>query len=437
VAFARATGILHRETNPFNARRLTQRHGDRVLVQNPPTLPLPQAELDAAYDLPYARRPHPAYAEAIPAFEMIKDSVTVMRGCFGGCTFCSITMHQGRTIQSRSARSVIDEVKLLAKAPGFKGTISDVGGPTANMYEMRCTRPDVEAKCRRLSCVHPTVCKLLGTDHAPTIGLLRSARAVPGVKRVHVASGVRMDLAARDDAYVEELAKHHVGGHLKVAPEHTSDVVLTAMKKPPQHTFEAFAAKFAKASAAAKKEQYLVPYFIASHPGSTVEEMISLAQFLKRSGYRPRQVQDFIPAPMDVATCMYHTGLDPMTLEPVPVAKKIKDRAAQRALVQFFEPRNWFTVRRALLEAGRGDLIGDRPECLIPATPPPEALEARRDAAARAAARTDDAEEGSDDPATDATYTHAKDAGTLPTVKRTGTGYRPHRRTARRRERER
>ena len=446
VSFARATGMLHRETNPFNARRLLQRHGDRVVVQNPPTLPLPEAELDAAYDLPYARRPHPSYAEPIPAFEMIKDSVTVMRGCFGGCTFCSITMHQGRTIQSRSERSVLDEVRRLATSPGFKGTVSDVGGPTANMYRMRCTRPEVEAKCRRLSCVHPTVCRLLGTDHAPTVRLLRATRAVPGVKRVHVASGVRMDLAARDEAYVEELAKHHVGGHLKVAPEHTSDVVLNAMKKPPQRTFEDFAAKFAAASARAGKEQYLVPYFIASHPGSTVDEMVSLAQFLKRSGYRPRQVQDFIPAPMDVATCMYHTGLDPMTLEPVPVAKKLKDRAAQRALVQFFEPRNWFTVRRALLEAGRGDLVGDRPECLIPANPPPEAIEARRTAAQRAAGRAERAEEGSDDPATDATYTHAKDAGTRPTVAppirppsgdRKPTGYRPHRRSARRRERER
>ena len=439
VAFARATGSLHRETNPLNARRLVQRHGDRVLVQNPPTLPLGEAELDAAYDLPYARRSHPSYAEPIPAFEMIKDSVTIMRGCFGGCTFCSITMHQGRTIQSRSERSVLDEVKLLAKSPGFKGTISDVGGPTANMYRMRCTRPDVEAKCRRLSCIHPTVCKLLGTDHAPTISLLRSARAVRGVKRVHVASGVRMDLAARDDAYVEELAKHHVGGHLKVAPEHTSDVVLTAMKKPPQHTFEAFAAKFAAASERAGKEQYLVPYFIASHPGSTVDEMISLALFLKRSGYRPRQVQDFIPAPMDVATCMYHTGLDPMTLEPVPVAKKLKDRAAQRALVQFFEPRNWFTVRRALLEAHRADLIGDRPECLIQSAPPPEAIEARRRAAERAGGPGDPDEEGADDPATDATYVHAKDAGTRPAVNRTPGkgGYRPHRPSARRRERER
>jgi uncharacterized radical SAM protein YgiQ len=357
---------------------------------------------------------------------MIKDSVTIMRGCFGGCTFCSITMHQGRIIQSRSERSILDEVKGLAASPSFRGTVSDLGGPTANMYRMRCTRPEVEAKCRRLSCIHPTVCKLLGTSHAPTTALLRASRAVPGVKRVNVASGIRMDLAREDDAYLDEMARHHVGGHLKVAPEHVSDTVLSAMKKPPQKTFEEFAERFAAASERAGKEQYLVPYFIASHPGSTVKEMIELAVFLKRSGYRPRQVQDFIPAPMDVATCMYHTGLDPFSMTPVPVVKRLKDRVAQRALMQFFEPRNWFVVRRALLDAGRGDLIGSGPECLIPSTPPREALEARRRAAEDAP--QDDARESFAESPADATYVHAEDAGTRPTV-----GYRPHRKGARRR----
>src|SRR5262245_57170186 len=417
LAFARMTALHHHETNALNARRVVQRHGDRLLVQNPPTLPLSETELDAAYDLPYSRAPHPRYAERIPAFEMIRDSVTIMRGCFGGCTFCSITMHQGRPIQSRSERSVLDEVKAIASREGFKGTISDVGGPTANMYRMRCTRPDVEAVCRRLSCIHPTICPLLGTDHAPTVDLLRRARAVPGVKRVHVASGIRMDLAARDPAFVEELAAHHVGGHLKVAPEHVSDAVLSTMKKPPQRTFEAFSKEFAKASKKAGKVQYRVPYFIASHPGSGVEEMIELALFLKQQGYRPRQVQDFIPAPMDVATCMWHTGMDPFTGRPVKVAARVRDRAVQRALMQFFEPRNWFVVRKALLDAGRGDLIGDRRECLIPATPPPEAIEARRREAA---------DEGGDAP----TYVHAEDAGTARTV-----GYRPHRSGPRRQER--
>jgi uncharacterized radical SAM protein YgiQ len=417
LAFARMTALHHHETNPLNARRVVQRHGDRLLVQNPPTLPLTEKELDAAYDLPYARAPHPSLGDAVPAFDMIRDSVTIMRGCFGGCTFCSITMHQGRIMQSRSERSVLAEVKRVAEGPGFKGTVSDLGGPTANMYRMRCTKPEVESVCRRLSCIHPTICPLLGTDHAPTIDLLRKARAVPGVKRVLVASGVRMDLAARDEAYVEELVLHHVGGHLKVAPEHVDDGVLNAMKKPAQRTFEAFQEKFREATKRAGKEQYLVPYFIASHPGCTVKEMISLAEFLKQNGYRPRQVQDFIPAPMDVATCMWHTGLDPMSMRPVAVAKRLRDRGVQRALMQFFEPRNWFVVRKALLDEGRADLIGDGDRCLIPAHPPKEALDARR-------AEADEAATG------DPTYVHAEDAGTSPTV-----GYRPHRSGARRRPR--
>ena len=410
LAFARMTRDFHHETNPFNARRITQRHGDRVLVLNPPCLPISEAEMDAIYDLPYTRRPHPRYGDAIPAHTMIKDSVQVMRGCFGGCTFCSITMHEGRVIQSRSRRSIIDEVKAIAAEPEFKGTISDLGGPTANMYRMRCTRPDVEAKCRRLSCIHPTVCKLLGTSHKPTIDLMRRARAVPGVKRVHIASGIRMDLANLDDEYVDELVQHHVGGHLKVAPEHTSDRVLSLMKKPSHGAFDTFAAKFRSASERAGKEQYLVPYFIASHPGSSAGDMIDLAVFLKRHGYRPRQVQDFIPAPMDIATCMYHTGLDPLTMKPVDTVTKLRDRMTQRALMQFFEPRNWFTVHKALIDAGRRELIGNGRECLIPAKPPKEALDARRAAA------------------NEPTYVHAKDAGTKATV-----GYRPGRRGARRR----
>jgi uncharacterized radical SAM protein YgiQ len=408
MAFARMTRAFHHETNPFNARRLPQAHGTRTLVLNPPCLPIGEAEMDAIYDLPYTRRPHPRYREPIPAHAMIKDSVQIMRGCFGGCTFCSITMHEGRVIQSRSPRSILAEVKAIAADREFKGTISDLGGPTANMYRMRCTRPEVEAKCRRLSCIHPTICKLLGTSHAPTIDLMRRARAVPGVKRVHIASGIRMDLANLDDAYVDELVTHHVGGHLKVAPEHQSDRVLALMKKPSHREFETFAATFRQASARAGKEQYLVPYFIASHPGCTLEDMIELAVFLKQHGYRPRQVQDFIPAPMDVATCIYHTGIDPLTLQPVETVKKLRDRQTQRALMQFFEPANWFVVHRALVQAGRRDLIGSGRQCLIPATPPPEALAARRREAG------------------EATYVHASEAGTQPTV-----GYRPGRAGAR------
>ena len=383
-AFATMTRVLHHETNPLNARRLTQAHGSRTLVCNPPELPLTESELDAAYDQPFTRRPHPSYSDPVPAWEMIRDSVTIMRGCFGGCTFCSITMHQGRTIQSRSKASILKEVKALAAQPDFKGHISDLGGPTANMYRMRCSKPEVETICRRLSCVHPTVCKLLNTDHAPTVDLLREARAVEGVKQVHVASGIRMDLCEDEDEYLEEMAAHHVSGHLKVAPEHVSDDVLARMKKPPVASFDRFAERFEAASKRAGKEQYLVPYFIASHPGTGVEEMIDLAVFLKARGYKPLQVQDFIPAPMDVATCMHFTGLDPMTMQPVKTVQRLSDRKIQRALMQFFLPENWFIVRRALAEVGRTDLIGSGPECLIPENPPKEAVAARRRKAADA-----------------------------------------------------
>ena len=368
--FAEATRLLHHETNPLNGRRLIQAHGDRRIVINPPDLPLDESQMDAIYDLPYTRLPHPRYTEPVPAWEMIQDSVQIMRGCFGGCTFCSITMHQGRTIQSRSPGSILDEVHKIAASPDFKGHISDLGGPTGNMYRMRCTQPEVEARCRRLSCIHPTICKLLDTSHKDTIHLMREARSVPGVKKVHIASGIRTDLARFDEEYLDELVEHHVGGHLKVAPEHASPRVLKLMKKPELDTFDDFAEKFAKASHRAGKEQYLVPYFIGSHPGSAVEDMIELAVFLKQRGYKPLQVQDFIPAPMDIATCMYYTGLDPISMKPVETVTRLKDREVQRALMQFFAPENYTTVRRALIDAGRRDLIGRGKDCLIPDSPP-------------------------------------------------------------------
>ncbi len=364
--FAHMTRKVHLETNPRNARRITQQHGDRTVVINPPNLPLSTEELDQAHDQPFTREPHPSYTEPIPAHTMIKDSVSIMRGCFGGCTFCSITLHQGREIQSRSEESILREVTALGQDPRFKGTLSDLGGPTANMYRMQCSQPEVEAVCRRLSCVHPTICKLLDTDHGPTKALMAKARETPGIKHVHVASGVRMDLASADSEYLEDLARHHVGGHLKVAPEHVSKDVLGLMKKPEKQSFDEFAEGFAAASKRAGKEQYLVPYFISGHPGSGVEEMIELAVFLKRRGYKPRQVQDFIPAPMDIATCMYHTGIDPLTMQTVKVAKHLRDRRLQRALMQFFLPENHDTVRRVLREYGRGDLIGSGPDCLVP-----------------------------------------------------------------------
>ncbi len=396
VAFARATRLLHRETNPLNARRLVQPHGDRRVVINPPPHGLSEAEMDAVHGLPYTRESHPSYRRAgeIPAWRTIADSVQIMRGCFGGCTFCSITLHQGRAIQSRSQESVLEELRGMASKPGFKGHVSDLGGPTANMYRMRCSQPETEAKCRRLSCVSPKVCKLLDTSHAPLVELMRKSRRVKGIKKVHIASGIRMDLARNQPEYLDELVKHHVGGHLKVAPEHVSDRVLAHMKKPPQNTFEEFSERFRAASKRAGTDQFLVPYFIASHPGSGLAEMIELALFLKKSGDRPRQVQDFIPAPMDIATCMFHTGIDPESMQPVQVATRPSDRGLQRALLQFFLPENYFDVKKALTLAGREDLIGDGPECLIPAQPGRLAREARAARADAMANRTKARDQG-------------------------------------------
>ncbi len=377
--FAEATRIIHINTNPHNAKTLIQFHDRQAVVQNPPCLPLDESKIDDVYDMPYTRRPHPMYTEPIPAYEMIKDSITVLRGCFGGCTFCSITAHQGRIVQSRSQDSIRREAEKIASDPEFKGVISDIGGATANMYTMKCTRPEVEAKCKRLSCVHPTICKLLGTDHGPIINLMKTVREVDGIKKVFVASGIRMDLAQLSPEYIEELAAHHTGGRLKVAPEHTSPKVLETMKKPSIDNFGGFADQFRAASKkAGKPRQQLVPYFIASHPASDVYAMIDLALYLKQNGYRPDQVQDFIPAPFDIATCLFYTGIDPFTKKPVKVAKGMRDRKMQRALMQFFKPANYFTVREALIEAGRQDLIGSGCDCLIPAQPPKEALEARR-----------------------------------------------------------
>jgi uncharacterized radical SAM protein YgiQ len=377
-AFAEATRIIHNETNPFNARQLIQRHDRRAVVCNPPALPISDAAMDAIYGLPYTRRPHPSYKEPIPAFEMIKDSITIMRGCFGGCTFCSITTHQGRIIQSRSKESILSEVRQMTKDRRFTGIVSDIGGPTANMYQMKCTRPEVEAICRRQSCVHPTICKLLGTDHEPLLQLMKEARKTKGIKKILVASGIRMDLARRSPRYIRDLSRHHVGGHLKVAPEHIDPTVLARMRKPSNDDFEKFAESFSDESRKAGKKQYLVPYFIASHPGSDLDAMIDLAVFLKRNGYKPDQVQDFIPAPFDVATAMYYTGIDPFTKKSVHIAKHLRDRKLQRALMQFFKPENYMQVRQALLKAGRGDLIGNGCDALIPSKPPREAIERRR-----------------------------------------------------------
>jgi uncharacterized radical SAM protein YgiQ len=421
-AFARATKIMHQESNPLNARRLAQMHDRQAVVCNPPPLPITQEDMDRIYGLPYTRRPHPMYqGKKIPAFEVVKDSVTLMRGCFGGCTFCSITAHQGRIIQSRSEQSVLQELGRMGRDPSFSGVVSDLGGPTANMYQMRCLKPEVEAICKRLSCVHPKICKLLGTDHGPLVELMRKSREVPGIEQVLVASGIRMDLAQKSPEYMTELVKHHVGGHLKVAPEHTDAGVLRLMKKPDEADFLGFAQAFKAASARAGKKQYLIPYFISAHPGSDLNAMIELALFLKRNGYRPDQVQDFIPAPFDIAACMYHTGLDPFTGKEVYVAKQLRDRKLQRALLQFFKPENYFEVRQALLAAGRSDLIGSGCDCLIPARPPRAAIEARR-------RRANEVAEG------DHYHSMANPAKGEPAGERglPNQGYRPGRKTARR-----
>ena len=424
--FAQATKVIHQETNPLNAKTLVQFHDRQAVVCNPPALPISQEDMDRVYGLPYTRKPHPMYrAQKIPAYEVVKDSVTLMRGCFGGCTFCSITAHQGRIIQSRSQESVLAELRSMAADATFSGVVSDLGGPTANMYEMRCTRPEVEAKCKRLSCVHPTICKLLGTDHGPLVELMRQSREVPGIDNVFVASGIRMDLAQKSPEYMEELAKHHVGGHLKVAPEHTDANVLGVMKKPDSEDYQGFAEAFQNASRKAGKKQFLVPYYIASHPGSDLNAMIDLAVFLKRNGYKPDQVQDFIPAPFDIATCMYYTGLDPFTGQEVYVARHLRDRKLQRALLQFFKPENYFEVRKALLVAGRHDLIGSGCDALISAQPPQAALQARM---AKAHSEL-----------TEGQYVHtiAKPGTKTPRAtvleRGPGSGYRPHRKTARRR----
>jgi uncharacterized radical SAM protein YgiQ len=417
LAFAEMTKISHNETNPYNARALVQFHDRECIVANPPAVPLAEVEMDRVYALPFTRKPHPCYGkQQIPAFEVVKDSVQIMRGCFGGCTFCSITAHEGRIIQSRSAESILGEIRQMADDPEFKGVVSDIGGPTANMYQMRCTRAEVEAKCRRLSCVHPTICKLLGTDHGPLVQLMKAARNEPGVKKVLVASGIRMDLARRSPEYMRELATHHVGGHLKIAPEHTDPGVLALMKKPGIEDFNKFDQEFKNASKLANKKQFLVPYFIASHPGSTLDSMIALALFLKRNHYTPDQVQDFIPSPFDIAACMYHTGLDPFTKKPVYIAKHLRDRKLQRALMQFFKPENYFEVRRALEQAGRQDLIGSGCDCLVADRPPKEALDKRRKRA------NDDLREQ-----TAGDHIRSKPGG----------GYRPGRKSAAQRERDR
>lgn len=378
-AYARASRVLHREANPGNARPLVQRHGDRDLWLNPPPVPLTSTEMDAVYDLPYARAPHPSYGDAkIPAWDMIKFSVTVMRGCFGGCTFCSITEHEGRKIQSRSEASILREIEHIRdKTPGFSGVISDIGGPTANMYRMACKDPKVEAACRLPSCVFPEICPNLDTSHDDLIRLYRKVREVEGVKKVMVASGVRYDLAVRSPDYIRELVTHHVGGYLKIAPEHTERGPLELMMKPGIGTYDRFKEMFDAAAREAGKKYYLIPYFIAAHPGTTDEDMLNLALWLKKNRYRADQVQTFLPSPMATASAMYHTGINTLKAvrrgasEPVETVRGGRQRRLHKAFLRYHDPENWPLLREALRSMGRADLIGPRPDQLVPASQPP------------------------------------------------------------------
>ncbi len=377
VYYAHASRVLHLETNPGNARALVQQHGDRHVWLNPPPVPLSTDELDAVFELPYQRVPHPAYGDArIPAYEMIRFSVNIMRGCFGGCSFCSITEHEGRIIQSRSQDSIVREVEAIRdRTPGFTGIISDLGGPTANMWQLTCSSKAVEEKCRRLSCVYPTICKSLNTDQTPLIDLYRSVRAVSGVKKVLIASGLRYDLAVETPEYVKELVTHHVGGYLKIAPEHTEAGPLSKMMKPGIGTYDRFKAMFEKFSKQAGKEQFLIPYFIAAHPGTTDEDMMNLALWLKRNGLRADQVQNFYPSPMANATAMYHSGKDPLhkvdrDSPAVVVAKGLRQRRLHKAFLRYHDPANWPLLREALQRMGRADLIGYGKKHLIPPRQP-------------------------------------------------------------------
>ncbi|MCS6811717.1 MAG: YgiQ family radical SAM protein, partial [Tepidimonas sp.] len=391
VLYAHASRVLHLETNPYNARALVQRHGQGTAAQdvwiNPPPLPLTTEEMDWVFGLPYARSPHPAYADArgrhdgptkIPAWEMIRFSVNIMRGCFGGCTFCSITEHEGRIIQSRSQDSILREIEEIRdKVPGFTGVISDLGGPTANMWRLGCKSAAIEAACRKPSCVYPGICPNLRTDHGPLVQLYRRARSLPGIKKILIGSGLRYDLAVQSPEYVKELVQHHVGGYLKIAPEHTEPGPLSKMMKPGIGTYDRFKAMFDQYSKEAGKEQYLIPYFIAAHPGTSDEDMLNLALWLKRNGFRADQVQTFYPSPMATATAMYHTGLNPLKgihrderTERVDVVRGQRRRRLHKAFLRYHDPNNWPLLREALKRMGRADLIGNGKHHLVPAYQP-------------------------------------------------------------------
>jgi len=373
VLYAHASRIFHQEVNPGSAKPLMQNHGDRSIWLNAPAYPLSTEEMDSVFDLPYQRVPHPSYGKAkIPAYDMIKTSINIMRGCFGGCTFCSITEHEGRIIQSRSEESILNEIEdIKEKVPNFTGVISDLGGPTANMYKLNCKSPKAEATCRKPSCVWPTICGHLDTDHTPTINLYRKARKIKGIKKVLIASGVRYDLAVKDPEYVKELAQHHVGGYLKIAPEHTEEGPLNNMMKPGMGSYHEFKEMFDHYSKVAGKKQYLIPYFISAHPGTTDLDMVNLALWLKENDFKLDQVQNFYPSPLANATTLYHTELNSLknihkTNESVTVPKGAIQRRLHKAILRYHDSNNWPTIRQALKKMGLAKLIGNKPECLVP-----------------------------------------------------------------------
>lgn len=371
--YAHASRVIHQESNPLNARTMVQKHGNRELWINPPPLPLNTAEIDGVFGLFFQRRPHPSYGRAkIPAYDMIKTSVNIMRGCFGGCSFCSITEHEGRIIQSRSHDSIIAELEdLRDKVPGFAGQISDLGGPSANMYRLGCKLPEAQARCRRLSCVFPGICKNLETSHKHTTELYRKARAIPGIKKIAIASGLRYDLAVQDPEYVKELVTYHVGGYLKIAPEHTEKGTLDLMMKPGIGTYYEFKKMFDRYSKEAGKEQYLIPYFIAAHPGCEDEDMLNLALWLKQNKFRVDQVQTFYPSPMSLATTMYHGERNPLKKvtyksDKLYTAKEYRQRRLHKAFLRYHDPKSHGIIRDALVAMNRRELIGNGKKQLVP-----------------------------------------------------------------------
>ena len=376
--YAQASRVLHQESNASNARAMIQDQGGRDVFLTPPPIPLTTPEMDGVFDLPYARAPHPSYGNArIPAWEMIRFSVNIMRGCFGGCTFCSITEHEGRVIQNRSEESILKEIEAIRdKVAGFTGQISDLGGPTANMYRLACKDDKIQAVCRRLSCVYPDICVNLGTDHGPLIELYRKARAISGVKKISIASGLRYDLAVKSPAYVKELVTHHVGGYLKIAPEHTEEGPLSKMMKPGIGTYDRFKQMFDLATKQAGKKYYLIPYFIAAHPGTTDEDMMNLALWLKKHDLRADQVQTFLPSPMSLASAMYYSQRNPLkpvhrnSGEVVRTAKGLNQRRLHKAFLRYHDANNWPLIREALKKMGRADLIGPSKKHLVPAWQP-------------------------------------------------------------------